>query len=51
MERILEDLETVVEDGDERECVYDLFSIGGNTLQDLPLLDSCTQKCWLTEDI
>lgn len=29
MERILEDLEAVVEDGDERECVYDLFSIGG----------------------
>ncbi|KAF9203292.1 Rab3 GTPase-activating protein catalytic subunit [Haplosporangium sp. Z 27] len=29
VERILADNETVVEDGTERECVYDLFSAGG----------------------
>jgi hypothetical protein len=29
IERILKDQETMVEDGPERECVYDLFSIGG----------------------
>ncbi|KAF9152879.1 Rab3 GTPase-activating protein catalytic subunit [Linnemannia schmuckeri] len=36
VERILEDLETVVEDGDERECVYDLFSIGGSLQSSFP---------------
>ncbi|KAF9146625.1 Rab3 GTPase-activating protein catalytic subunit [Mortierella sp. GBA39] len=34
--RILEDLETVVEDGEERECVYDLFSIGGSLQSSFP---------------
>ena len=29
MERILEEQETVVYEGTERESVYDLFSIGG----------------------
>ncbi|KAF9111068.1 Rab3 GTPase-activating protein catalytic subunit [Mortierella sp. AM989] len=29
VERILDNNETVVEDGSERECVYDLFSVGG----------------------
>ncbi|KAG0298839.1 Rab3 GTPase-activating protein catalytic subunit [Linnemannia gamsii] len=32
VERILEELEAVVEDGDERECVYDLFSIGAGPI-------------------
>ncbi|KAG0280529.1 Rab3 GTPase-activating protein catalytic subunit [Linnemannia exigua] len=36
VERILEDLETVVEDGDERDCVYDLFSIGGSLQSSFP---------------
>ncbi|KAF9126220.1 Rab3 GTPase-activating protein catalytic subunit [Mortierella sp. 14UC] len=36
VERILEDMETVVEDGDERECVYDLFSIGGSLQSSFP---------------
>ncbi|KAF9340322.1 Rab3 GTPase-activating protein catalytic subunit [Linnemannia elongata] len=36
VERILEELETVVEDGDERECVYDLFSIGGSLQSSFP---------------
>ncbi|KAF9195909.1 Rab3 GTPase-activating protein catalytic subunit [Haplosporangium sp. Z 11] len=36
VERILEDQETVVEDGAERECVYDLFSIGGSLQSSFP---------------
>ncbi|KAG0212593.1 Rab3 GTPase-activating protein catalytic subunit [Mortierella sp. GBA30] len=36
VERILEDHETVVEDGAERECVYDLFSIGGSLQSSFP---------------
>ncbi|KAF9920985.1 Rab3 GTPase-activating protein catalytic subunit [Linnemannia zychae] len=36
VERILEETETVVEDGDERECVYDLFSIGGSLQSSFP---------------
>ncbi|KAG0377447.1 Rab3 GTPase-activating protein catalytic subunit [Mortierella sp. AD032] len=36
VERVLEDMETVVEDGDERECVYDLFSIGGSLQSSFP---------------
>ncbi|KAF9391661.1 Rab3 GTPase-activating protein catalytic subunit [Mortierella sp. AD011] len=31
VERILDDGETVLEDGPERECVYDLFSTGGSS--------------------
>ncbi|KAG0221888.1 Rab3 GTPase-activating protein catalytic subunit [Mortierella sp. GBA43] len=36
VERILKDRETVVEDGPERECVYDLFSIGGSQQSTFP---------------
>ncbi|KAF9292414.1 Rab3 GTPase-activating protein catalytic subunit [Mortierella alpina] len=36
VERILEDHEAVVEDGPERECVYDLFSIGGSLQSSFP---------------
>ncbi|KAF9962263.1 Rab3 GTPase-activating protein catalytic subunit [Mortierella alpina] len=36
VERILEDHEAVVEDGPERECVYDLFSIGGSIQSSFP---------------
>ncbi|KAG0266023.1 Rab3 GTPase-activating protein catalytic subunit [Mortierella polycephala] len=36
VERILEDQETVVEDGAERECVYDIFSIGGSLQSSFP---------------
>ncbi|CAO3564179.1 unnamed protein product [Mortierella alpina] len=36
VERILEDHEATVEDGPERECVYDLFSIGGSIQSSFP---------------
>ncbi|KAF9989724.1 Rab3 GTPase-activating protein catalytic subunit [Mortierella antarctica] len=36
VERILEDHEATIEDGPERECVYDLFSIGGSIQSSFP---------------
>ncbi|KAG0030955.1 Rab3 GTPase-activating protein catalytic subunit [Podila clonocystis] len=36
VERILEREETVVEDGSERESVYDLFCVGGSPLSSFP---------------
>ncbi|KAI1315048.1 Rab3 GTPase-activating protein catalytic subunit [Mortierella claussenii] len=36
VQRILQDQEAVVEDGSERECVYDLFSIGGSLQSSFP---------------
>ncbi|KAG0366907.1 Rab3 GTPase-activating protein catalytic subunit-domain-containing protein [Gamsiella multidivaricata] len=36
VERILEETESVVEDGSERDCVYKLFSVGGSGQSNFP---------------